>query len=437
MASRALPSGVIEAESFDRLVQTMLDELDRALPLDGLLVAPHGATVSETARDADGYWLRQVRQRLGPDVPIIGTIDPHANLSEQMVECCDALIAYRTNPHVDQLSRGEEAARLMGRTLRGEIRPTMAAAFPPLAMRIDHQATDEPPCRDWRRWFDEARSTPGVESASFVLGFPYADVREMGSATIVVTNGDAGLAQEIADQLARNIWDERTRLLGPTLDVNQAIDRAFTSEGPVCLLDMGDNVGGGSPADGTWLAHALLERRIGRALVVLRDADAAARASAVGVGNRAKMEVGGKHGQLGGTPLVADFVVRGLNDGRFRETQPTHGGFTNFDQGPTAILTTDTDLTVIVTSRRMAPFSLRQITSCGIDPGGYRIIVAKGVNAPLAAYREVCRTFLRVDTAGFTTADMAKLPYQHRRRPMFPFEPDCVWPAVNPASLAD
>lgn len=436
MAARALPYGVIAADAFERLLKRMLNELDRALPLDGVLVAPHGATVSEEVLDADGHWLRLVRERLGPQVPIIGAIDPHANLSPQMVDACETLIAYRTNPHIDQRERGEEAARLLARTLRGEVRPTMAAAYPPLAIRIDCQATDEPPCRDWYQMAEEIRKAPGVLSASIVLGFPYADVPEMGTSAIVVTDNDVNLAQQHADQLAGTIWRERHHLLGRSLGVEEAVDQALLAEPPVCLLDMGDNVGGGSPADSTWLAEALLKRRVPRSLVVLADPDAVTAAKAAGVGGRLRLEVGGKHGPLSGQPLASEFVVRGLFDGQFSEAEPTHGGFTTFDQGPTALLHTDSDLTVLATSRRMVPFSLSQITSCGIDPASYGVLVAKGVNAPIAAYRSVCRTFIRVDTPGVTAADMTKLAYVRRRRPMFPFERRFDWLDARQAANA-
>jgi microcystin degradation protein MlrC len=427
MAARALPYGVIETRAFDRLIETMLDELNRAMPLDGILVAPHGATVSENAADADGHWLSIVRQRVGPHVPIIGTLDPHANLSGPMVEACDALIAYRTNPHIDQRERGEEAARLMARTLRGEVHPTMSAAFPPLSIRIDCQATDEPPCREWFCAADRIRQAPGVLSASVVLGFPYADVPEMGSSTIVVTDNDPKLAQRRASDLAKSIWNERHRLRGQSSAIEVAIDGALESEPPVCLLDMGDNVGGGSPGDSTWLAERLVERRVRHALVVLADAEAVRAAKTAGIGNRVRLAVGGKQDPLSGPPICGEFVVRGLFDGKFTEVAPTHGGFTTFDQGPTAVLDTGDEVTLVVTSRRMVPFSLGQLASCGIDPAAYRIVVAKGVNAPIAAYSKVCRSFIRADTPGVTAADMTRLSYKYRRRPMFPFEPDCSW----------
>lgn len=425
--ARALPYGVIEAGAFSELVATMLEELQGAEALDGLLVAPHGATVSESLLDADGHWLAQVREHVGPNVPIVGTLDPHANLTDQMIAACDALIAYRTNPHIDQRERGEEAVRLLARSLRKEVLPRMAATFPPMAMSIECQATDETPCRELWRLAEEQRNAPGILSTSILFGFPYADVREMGSSAIVVTDGDLALAQSHVEQLGQAMWQRRASFVSQPLDIDQAIDQALTAESPVCLLDMGDNVGGGSPADSTWLARALLQRRVLPAVAVIYDPDAVRAVTEVDVGSRLRLNVGGHSGPLGGEPLAAEFTLRARADGRFSDSRPLHGGFTSFDQGQTAVLTVEAGLTIVVTSRRMVPFSLGQLTSCGLDPASFRVLVAKGVNAPIAAYREICRTFIRVNTPGVTAADMTTLEFSRRRRPMFPFERECRW----------
>jgi microcystin degradation protein MlrC len=190
---------------------------------------------------------------------------------------------------------------------------------------------------------------------------------------------------------------------------------------------MGDNVGGGSPGDGTVLAHALHARRLGESFVCLFDPAAVAAAEAAGVGQEGRLLVGGKTDRLHGEPLEATFRVQALHDGRFEEPQPSHGGFRSFDQGRTAVVRADSGLTVMLTSRRMAPFSLCQLTGCGVEPQAFRVLVAKGVNAPVAAYSPVCQHFLRVNTPGVTTADMTRLEFKNRRKPMFPFEPDMVW----------
>jgi microcystin degradation protein MlrC len=137
--------------------------------------------------------------------------------------------------------------------------------------------------------------------------------------------------------------------------------------------------------------------------------------------------VGGKLDALHGPPLVARFTVVSLHEGRFEEPEARHGGASQFDMGPTAVLRTADGLLIMATSQRVFPVSLHQLTSCGIDPTQLRFIVAKGVNAPVTAYAQVCRELVRVDTIGSTSANMEHLAYADRRRPLFPFERDCEW----------
>jgi microcystin degradation protein MlrC len=354
-----------------------------------------------------------------------------------MVAATDALVAYRTNPHVDQRDRGLEAARLVARTLAGEIRPTQAAAFPPLAINIECQSPAAFPCLPHYeaaarlRAAYESAPTAGpvargtVLSTSIVLGFPYADVPEMGSAVVVVTNDDPAAARRHAETLADGLWRARRSFEPRLLDVEAAIEAAVGLPAPVCLLDMGDNVGGGSPADGTTLVRALAGRRVAGCFACLCDPRAAALAHAAGVGGTIDAAVGGTspvwHGDAAAAPVTARWRVAALSDGRFAERKPRHGGMTAFDQGPTAVLESG-GLTVMVTSLRMAPYSLEQLRHAGLDPAAFRLLVAKGVHAPVAAYGEVCRNFVRVDTPGVTTANPRRLAYRHRRRPLFPFE---------------
>ena len=438
LGARALPCGTMAAGAFAELMAVLEGALAAAGPLDGVLVAPHGATVSEHVADVDGHWLGLVRRHVGGTVPIIGTIDPHANLSAAMVAATDALTAYRTNPHVDQRARGLEAAQLMVRTLADEIHPTQAAAFPPLVINIECQSPAAFPClphyeaaarlcEPFECGDFAGQVPPGtVLSSSIVLGFPYAEVPEMGSAALVVTHGDSAGAARHAEVLGAGLWRDRETFLPRLLSVDEAVDSALSLPGPVCLLDMGDNVGGGSPADGTVLARAFHERSIPGGFACLCDEAAARAAAAAGIGGRMQIAVGGRSPEWAGNPeaapLVADWWVVALSDGRFREDKPRHGGVTAFDQGPSAVLESDRGLTIMVTSRRMAPFSLGQIRHAGIDPASFRLLAAKGVHAPVAAYGEVCRSFIRVNTPGVTTADLARLTYHRRRRPLFPFE---------------
>ena len=422
LAARALPSGTIRAADFEQLMGQLISRLYDSGRLDGLLVAPHGSTVSERHADADGHWLHRVRCSVGADIPIVGTLDAHANVSQLMVDSCQALVAYRTNPHLDQRARGIEAARLIVRTIRGEISPIMSAVFPPMAISIDRQCTEESHLRPLYEMADDQLQQQSVLCNSILLGFPYADVGEMGSSVLVVTDGDRQLADQLATELADSMWNLRTRFRGEFTSVSEALRECETTAKRICLLDMGDNVGGGSSADGTELLSNLRAARIGPTFGCLCDPEVVGVCEQAGIGTRFQLNVGGKTDKLHGPPMEIQGTIRSLHDGRFRETAPRHGGISYFDQGRTAICETDNGLTLMVTSKRMVPFSLQQLKSCGLDPERFRVLVAKGVNAPIAAYREVCDRFIRVNTRGSTCADMARLTYQNRRRPLYPFE---------------
>jgi len=425
--ARALPYGLVSAAAYAELKRRLLAEVRAQLPLDGLLVAPHGAGVSEAAPDLDGDWLQALRELVGPQVPIVATGDPHANLSPRMTDSVDAIVAYRTNPHVDQLERGLEAAHLLIERLHGTIRPHLAAVFPPLGISIDKQCTDEAPLAPLMERIEAVRQRPEILTASLWQGFPYADVAEMGAAVTVVADGDPGAAQREAAGIARALWEMRAELQVDLPSVPDAVERAQRLPPPVCLLDVGDNVGGGSAGDGTALAAELQRRGDGKAFVCIYDPGSVAAAEAAGIGATRSFRIGGKTDRLHGDTLVLECRILDLFDGRFYEPEVRHGGVQHYDQGRTALVESGRGVTFMLTSKRVAPVSIHQLTDFGIDPDSFRCIVAKGVNAPLAAYRDVCPSFIRVDTPGSTAAAMTGFRFRHRRRPMYPFEPDLHW----------
>jgi microcystin degradation protein MlrC len=400
-ATFAVPSGTIAAEDFERIAGELVGSIGE---VDALLVALHGATVSEKYRDADGEVLRRVREKVGAEMPIVVTLDLHANVSARMVELADAIVAYRTNPHLDQRERGEEAARLLARMLRGEVRPVMGFAAPPLAVPIAAQKTDE------LFLFEDLETVlgwPGILSASVCLGFYYADVEEMGTSFLAVSDGDEALARRAAEWMAERAWARRAELVRALPTPGEAVAAAMVSrEKPVVLMDVGDNVGGGSPADSLVLFEEILRQGARNALVVLYAPQLVERCR---VGEAVHL------GFCSGT-------VRLIYDGKFTERKVRHGGWTHCDQGLTAVVETDEGHTVVLTSRRMAPMSLEQLRSAGVRPETKDILIAKGVVAPQAAYREVAGSIVLVDTPGPTANDPGSFVYEHRRRPMFPME---------------
>ncbi len=231
--AEATPGGTITSETYKVLFEEMMRELDKVLPVDAVLVVPHGAGVSESFPDMDGHWLNQLRNRVGPDIPIVGTLDLHANVSQLMVSSTDALVSYRENPHIDQRQRGKEAANLLVRKLRQEIELSQVLVQVPLAISIEQQRTADEPCKSLYLYAKQLTHQQDILSINIQHGFPYADVEEMGTSIIVVSDGNPDQAQSTARELEKYIMERKQSFVGPKTDVSSALSKVKDSEKPV------------------------------------------------------------------------------------------------------------------------------------------------------------------------------------------------------------
>ena len=422
------PIGTITKRAFDTLVGEIMALLQQHGPWDGVLMAQHGAAVSEEYPDADGEIVRRAREVVGPDVPIGVSPDMHANLSQKLIEHSTVTVVYSTNPHLDAKERAEECAELIVRTIKGEIRPVQALAMPPLVVNIVKQYTGEEPMKRIVEGIPEVLARPGILSASVAEGYPYADVEEMGMAFLAIHDGDPSAAREAARYLADLAWERRAALQGDVPSVTEALQYADAApEGPIVLMDVGDNIGGGSSADSTYLLAEAKRLGIRSFLQTLYDPEAVIACEAAGVGAQVTLPVGGKTDDLHGSPVTITGTVRVLFDGRYEDPLPTHGGWRFFDGGTTAVLETTDDHTLVLTSHRTGNTSLEQLYSVGVHPERFKVVVAKGVVSPRPAYSRVAKEIVLVNTPGVTTSDLSFFTYQRRRKPLYPFEPDATY----------
>ena len=418
----ATPAGPVDDAVLDEVVAEIASGCKRS-SADGLLLALHGAMVTHSHPDADGEVLRRLRGLLGDSFPIIASLDFHGNVSPMMAENADALVGYQTYPHVDQREIGLIAADLMVRTIRGEIRPRTALARPPMILNLLGQETDREPMRSLMALAREAETRPGMLSVSLMAGFPYADVAKMGPSVIAVADGNRDAAEAVADELAARMWEVRRELFVACPGPEEAVRLAIASDQrPVVLVDLGDNVGGGSAGDGTVLLAELIRRKAARAVVVLHSPEGVEAARRAGSGGRFECTVGGQVDRLHGDPVHVNGVVDSLHGGTWTEDEARHGGRRFNDQGPTAVITIDGPITLVLNSLRTPPFSLGQITSLGIDPAAQSILVVKAAVAYKAAYAPIAGLVIEVDTPGVTAIDPSRLPFQNIRRPMFPLD---------------
>jgi microcystin degradation protein MlrC len=418
----ATPAGPVADDVLDEVVEGIIAGA-RQQRADGLLLALHGAMVTPKFLAADEEVLRRVRAALGAGFPMIASLDYHGNVTEAMAELADGLVGYQTYPHVDQRERGLIAAGLMARTVRGEVRPVVSVAKPPMVINILGQETDREPMRSLMARAREAELRPGMLTLSVMAGFPYADVPAMGPAVIAVADGDRSLARSVADELGDSMWEIRDRLLVRCATPEEAVRDAMKSgPRPVVLVDLGDNIGGGSAGDGTLLLHEILRLGARGAVVVLYDPEAVAEATRIGSGGRIDRQVGGRVDRLHGDPIAISGVVGSLHDGKWEENLPRHGGRRFNDQGSTVVIDLEGGNTLVLNSLRTPPFSLGQLTSLGIDPACRSILVVKAAIAYKAAYAPIAGRVIEVDTPGLTAVEPARFEYKNRRRPMYPFE---------------
>ncbi len=411
----ATPSGMVTADALERILSRLWELYDKHGPSDGILVVPHGAGVAEDHPDMDGYWLAQLRARAGDAIPIVGTLDPHANVSPLMTDSTNGLFPYQTNPHIDQARVGREAARMMMAILSDGRQFTQTLVQLPVAISIEQQYTSESPCLDLLQLAENVKAQHGLYSVSLLLGFPYADVAELGSAFIIISESDpvAVETRGIAP-LRQYVFQNLHSFSGKKLHIRDWIPLFPEMEKPALLLDMGDNVGGGSSAQSTHLLEELDLAGLSRTFICIYDPAAVARLeNASGV--PAELAIGEN-----GYVIIPESYR--LIEGRFKELTPKHGGFVNYDMGASAIVKTVNGQTVMLTSLRTVPFSLQQLLAYDLKPGDFDFIVAKGVNAPIAAYKDVCKHLCKVDTPGDTSADMTRFVFNNRRVPLFPFE---------------
>jgi microcystin degradation protein MlrC len=426
VAANATPSGKLTRETWETIRDKILAHARKAGKIDGAVLALHGAMVSETEDDAEGALLEALRGVLGPTVPIAVTLDLHANATPRMARNANALISYRTYPHIDQYERAQQAAALIDRTLDGKAQPRTLVVQPPTIEGADHGRTVQPgPMRDLLAMADRFEQEPGIHVVSIQAGFTPADIEWAGPSVAVSHDPSmANRAQAIADELLREIWRRReeSTVAFRTLDDMVSAARADDGTGgPLVIADGTDNPGGGGYGDATNVLRALIDGRVAGACVGhIYDPDTVKAAMAAGVGQALKVSLGGHIDPAFGAPIEAEAHVQALSDGTFINDGPMGKG-TRTEMGPTAVLRVG-GVEVIVISNRLQNTDRQTFLSQGIDPTQRRVVVVKSVHHFRAAYAPIAREVMVVDSGALCTPDVKRHTYTSLRRPIWPLD---------------
>ncbi|MFN8454251.1 MAG: M81 family metallopeptidase [Anaerolineae bacterium] len=422
----AMPGGIVTAEAYQTILRKFLDRLSASLPVDGILLALHGAMVTADQLDPESDILEKVRRLVGPDTPIVAVLDMHGNISARTVELADILVAFETNPHLDPRARGLEAVDLLARMLRQTIKPTPAYVHPPLLLAPQATGASDLPLRAVHTRAAEMKTEAEVLSICVMAGFAYADTPFSGASLIVTTANNPVLAQGYAQDLANLLMQQRQAALPQFLPPEVAVRQALALPGgPIILVDSADNVGGGTPGDGAEALRAMLELEVREGTIVLADAEAVTACWTAGHGAEVSLSVGGKTDQWHGRPVAVTGVVRALSNGIFECEQPDNHFAAFFGQtinmGRTVWLRA-TGVNIILTERKIPPFDLAQLRGVGVNPEQQKMIVVKSAVAYRAAYLPIATGVIEMDTPGLCSANLARFPYRHLSRPIFPLD---------------
>ena len=323
LAARSVSSGPSNEATYHALKDGILAPLRRSLPVDGVMLAMHGSMTTVTEDDPEGDVLAAVREIVGPNVPIVSTLDLHANVTRRMVENADALVAFTRYPHDDTFTTGERGARLLLDLVAGRARAAMALAkVPVLCSGVRGMTFGDAPMAHLTRRARALEAGPGILSVSVFQVHPTNDLPGLGSGALVVTDGDPARAEREAAAIALELWQRRHAFEPEMFAVDEAVQRGLAiAGGPVLLVDTADCVGGGAAGDSVALLQRLLELRVDAATyLMVVDPEAARHCAAAGIGRTVSLSLGYKLDPSWGKPLPVSGVVRHLLDGDFTFT---------------------------------------------------------------------------------------------------------------------
>lgn len=398
---------------------------EQAAAYDGVCIALHGAACADGLDDADGWFLRQVRQAVGQK-PITAFLDLHAIVTPEMLAMTDALFGVKTCPHVDFWETGRLAARTLLSILRGELRPRMAWQPLPLLVPASMVSTLSGTGKEVREYVAERTTAHGLIDAAFFHGFSSADTAHTCACVVAIGDGEA--PESAVREMARHIWSLRHGFCQPGLSAAEAVDAALAAvkDGYAVINETSDNPGGGCPGDGTHLLSELLRRDLpGTIFGVIYDPAAAEACHQAGVGAVLSLSVGGHTDPLFGEPLAVEAEVLALSDGWFTCVSPMYQGL-RLGYGPTARVRCG-QVEVVLVSRRMQSYDDRPLLMTGAKMEDYRLVALKSSNHFRAYFLHTADAIIAADTPGLFPADPRKLTYRHLRRPIFPLEEDTVF----------
>lgn len=406
LSAVAQPAGTTVCAVYEAFRDEILQDLEAHQP-DLFLISMHGAMVADGYDDCEGDMMARARAIMGPDKVIGMELDPHNHLTATMLAHATLIVSYKEYPHVDASERARELFTMAADAAAGKTRPVMRAHECRMLTIIE---TMKEPARSFVQAMKDAEGTMGVLSVSLTHGFPWADVADVGARTLVITDNDAEKAADQAREFAERLWNIRDGLRTVYPDIAAGLDIVeAATDGPVTLADMGDNAGGGAPADSTFFLREVLKRDMtGVALAVFWDPVLVTMCQDAGEGARMRVRVGGKICAESGQAVDLEVTVRGIREDMIQKL-----GATDMPMGTGVWLDAD-GVHLIISSVRTQCFSPSVFSDLGLDISRLRAVIPKSTNHFYENFVAVSPQVIHVGSPGTVTPDMTIIPHTKR-----------------------
>ncbi|MDL2403296.1 M81 family metallopeptidase [Rhizobium mayense] len=417
--AQAGPSGTVTKEAFEELVGFLLGSLDDE-KCDGIFLMLHGSMVSERFEDCEGEILARIRQVAGWNIPVVVTLDPHANVTFRMAELSNAIVAYRTTPHVDQVKTTQLACHLLNDMLLGGPLTKVKLIKPPLLAGLDgaRTTTKEGPMPQILDLAERlTQENPAITHISVQAGFSYSDIFEIGPSAAITCHGGTDKYDKEANALSRHMWQTRAdrTIEFHSLDKGLAIAESLRGSGkPVILVDYADNPGGGAAGDDVAILRAVLSQATHAVFFSLWAPEAVQACQAAGLDQNVALQLGQK-GDLRVTGRV-----KALASGDYLRKGP-YARNTVGNLGMSALVSIG-GVDVVLTSIASQTEEREQFKLFGIEFEEQELVICKGMNHFRADLEPLSRALVFVDTGHSCTANYTAIPYQHVRRPIWPLD---------------
>ena len=427
IAGNAHPAGLVTEAAFEEMAGAIVAAI--AAGCDGVMLALHGAMVTETCDDGEGELLSRIR-RVAPDVPIAVALDFHTQMTEAMARGATIITGYRTYPHIDMAETSRRAGRTLLRALAGEVSPKIVwGSRPIMSSTLVHTPSREP-MKSLVAMAAHAEDSGAVLNASVFGGFPQADIAHLSLSSVVVCDGRTAEGEVLLARILDAAWEHREGFLFHPEPLAAQVARAKALDGgPIILADHGDNTASGGTQDVMSVIEEAIAQELDDACAgPICDPASVAQMIAAGVGAEVTLDLGGKVDMpamgLKARPLRVSGRVKCITDGEFTVTGPMATGSV-IRMGRTAVLDTGR-IEIVVSEPRAEPFDTGVFTHCGIDPARKRYVLIKSRQHFRAGFEPIARHIVMCDGDGCTASDLGLFDYRNIRRPLYPFDPDMV-----------